>query len=211
MKVYAINLKTRKDRQAHIVSQFKGRTEFTLEVVPAVEHEFGFIGLWQTMVQVIKINPEEEYIIFCQDDHQFTDDYKGGQLLECIENAKKFNAEILLGGVSWFDVGVKCSSDLYWVNRFTGAQFIILFRPIYSRILELDDLLKPGALDLRMCELTSAIFVIFPFISIQKEFGYSDVTRMNNHSGRVDYLFANASRRMSVIEKVNDFIRTIEE
>src|SRR5690606_40497336 len=165
-------------------------------------------GLWDTLVNLIrnKINKNDDYFIFCEDDHQFMIDYDHNQLLDCIEKAKGFNADVLLGGVSWFEVAVKCKPNLFWINKFTGAQFMILFKSMYGRILGVDNFSKTDALDHKISALSSYIFTMYPFVSTQKEFGYSDVTILNSFSGRVDGLFTTASDRLKIIDKVHDFI-----
>lgn len=42
-----------------------------------------------------------------------------------------------------------------------------------------------------------------PFISVQKDFGYSDVTHSNNvKKGQIETLFKKTERRLSMIHKV---------
>ena len=43
--------------------------------------------------------------------------------------------------------------------------------------------------DICLSNLSSNIFVMWPFISVQKEFGYSDVTFFNNTPNYVGKLF----------------------
>lgn len=212
MKVYAVNLKTRKDRKAHIKNEYAAHKGFELRIIAPIAHEIGAVSLWRTLISLIqdRITHDEEYFIFCEDDHQFTEAYSPEALLTYIESAKLMGADVLLGGVSWFDVCVKSPhSNLYWLNSFTGAQFMILFNGIFNRILDVATFTENDALDRKISMITSNIFVIYPFISTQKEFGYSDVTKGNNMAGRVDYLFQTSTKRMSVIEKANEFIHAI--
>jgi hypothetical protein len=43
---------------------------------------------------------------------------------------------------------------------------------------------------------------LFPFISTQKEFGYSDVTEWNNGAGAVDRWFISASNRLELTSRI---------
>lgn len=40
---------------------------------------------------------------------------------------------------------------------------------------------------------------------MQKEFGYSDVTILNNEKGKVERLFKKTSGRLNILKKVKDF------
>ena len=46
---------------------------------------------------------------------------------------------------------------------------------------------------------------MWPFISVQKEFGYSDVTFFNNTPNYVGKLFEKTSKELSVLNKVKKY------
>ena len=50
---YVVNLKHRIDRKDHSISEFAGREEFDLQIITAIEHERGAMGLWQTIQGII--------------------------------------------------------------------------------------------------------------------------------------------------------------
>ncbi len=53
-------------------------------------------------------------------------------------------------------------------------------------------------------EITSHKMVLYPFISIQKDFGYSDVTLSNDKlKGKVDALFLQAESKMAIYHQAN--------
>jgi hypothetical protein len=83
MTVNAVNLKSRKDRKQHILSQYKNKAEFSLNIIPAIEHERGATGLWQTIQGIVKneINANTDFFIFCEDDHEFTEHYTSNPVL----------------------------------------------------------------------------------------------------------------------------------
>lgn len=206
--VFAINLKIRKDRKQHILQQFREKKEFDVHIAEACEHRNGAIGLWKSIKYILQdlVDAESDYVIICEDDHEFTNEYNKEFLLECIAEAKENDANILLGGVSWFTTMIEVSEHLFWVERFTGTQFTILFRKFFKSILEADFGNNDSA-DFKMCSLTENKFFMYPFISVQKDFGYSDATSKNNVEGRISELFRNSVETVSILKKVNAFYR----
>lgn len=204
MDIFAINLKKRPERRLHIVNEFSYRREFNLQVVDAIEHEVGSFGLWQTIQLILSTRRSSEYTIICEDDHLFTKDYSIELLNETIGFALKKDVDILLGGISWFDIGLQVKDNLFWVNNFTGLQFSIIFNSLYEKILNTKFSVGENA-DFVISRLTEKKNVIYPFVSIQKEFGYSDVTSFNNENGRVTNIFNNAFSRFEILLTVNKY------
>ncbi|WP_431293124.1 hypothetical protein [Pedobacter sp. P26] len=58
---------------------------------------------------------------------------------------------------------------------------------------------------LKISSLTENKFVIAPFVSVQKEFGYSDVTLKNNGTARVERLFKGVNSKLEELVKVANF------
>ncbi len=204
--VYVVNLKNRLNRRYHIEQEFKDRKEFFVNIIEAIKHPIGTIGLWNSLVKVIKtaMNRKEDIVIFCEDDHCFTGGYLKESLFRNMIEAERKEAELLLGGVSNFGIAVPVTSSLYWVDWYWGNQFMIIFQPLFQRILDYSFQEKDMA-DLVLSSLTMKKMLIYPFISIQKEFGYSDINKLNETPGYVDNLFIKASRRLSIIHKVNQY------
>jgi len=206
INVFAINLAHRTDRKDHIMSQFEGKPEFTLTVVPAVEHKIGAYGLWQTVRRIVESEAEKQtdYFILCEDDHTFTEHYSADVLHQCISHAAELGADLLSGGYSWFDDAIQISDYLFWANRFNGMQFTVIYRKFYQAILEAD--FGEGVVtDVSLSGITQNKFVMYPYISVQQEFGYSDVTSRNNEEGRVETLFNNSYQKFERLSKVRDF------
>jgi GR25 family glycosyltransferase involved in LPS biosynthesis len=205
-KIFVINLKKRPDRKEHILRELNLKNEFHFSLVEAVEHHNGAIGLWETIKNIVlkESGSLPEYIIICEDDHEFTEHYYPENLFNAIEEAKKKNADILMGGVSWFSDAVQVSSNLFWVDQFTGAQFVIIYKKFFGAIIEAD-FNQGDTADKKMTTLTNNKFMIYPFISIQKEFGYSDATAKNNIDGYVTQLFNNSSEKLGHLIKVGAF------
>lgn len=200
LPTYVINLEHRTDRKEHILAEFKNKFEFNLKIVSAIRNSFGALGYWDTLTKIIKDNQDgiDECILVCQDDHTFTHSYSPTELFLNIEKANSLEADLLIGGVSWFQTTFSVDSNLMWVGDFHGGQFLIVFRRFFQRILS-TNLNGFDAADYRLSCLTEQKFVIHPFISIQKEFGYSDITSKNNNWGIVPRLFKDSADAMAYI------------
>jgi len=204
--VFAINLIHRFDRRRHLLEEFAGRKEFPLNIVTTQPTTIGALDLWSNIRGIIKtaVSNEEDYIILCEDDHKFTENYSAELLFACIKSAKKKNAEIISGGVSWFSEAVNAGENLFWLARFTGLQFVVLFRSVFEKILN-TPFSDADKADIKLSELSSSAFVIYPFISIQKEFGYSDITPDNDEAGVVTSLFRRSGECFNNLKLVYQF------
>jgi hypothetical protein len=212
--VFAINLAERSDRRSHIVTQFENKPEFELYIVSAIKHKIGAIGLWQTMHKIVTKAKDnnDEYIIICEDDHFFKETYNNNLLIEALEKADQQQAALLLGGVSYFEDAVQIDQKLFWLRNFTGTQFVVMFNRFYEKFLNID--FNDGdSIDLKMSHISNNIYCIYPFISTQKEFGYSDVTKKNEQEGVVEEYFKKSEKRLralSFLRKYFDNLYTPE-
>jgi GR25 family glycosyltransferase involved in LPS biosynthesis len=206
IRTYIINLEKRPDRKKDAINEFSNRSEFKVSVVKAIEDSFGALGLWKTLCLIIKdVAPEKpDYILICEDDHKFTRNYSEKKLRENIEKASLLNSDILLGGVSWSGDSIVIDQTLFWTKSFSGLQFTIIFKKFFDNILnaKLDGY---NAADYHICDLSQRIFLIHPFISIQRSYKYSDVTPMNNELGRVKQLFLNSESKLKQHRKVSKY------
>lgn len=215
MPVFVINLENRVDRKQSIIEQFNNKLEFKLNVVSAIKHGIGSLGLWQTMQKIVAQaqSNNDEYIVICEDDHLFTEHYNSEKLFNAIEKANELNADLLLGGVSHFDDAVEFENHLFWLSGFTGFQFAIIYQRLYERFLSVE-LQAFENIDIKMKDISDKIFCIYPFISVQKEFGYSDVTKKNEQEGVVDEYFIKSEKRLktlSFLRKHFDNLNTTKE
>lgn len=206
--VFAINLPSRVDRKRHLLSQFKDKNEFDLQIVTG-ESKFktGSFNLWLTIQTIVKTAQaaDYDYFILCEDDHTFTTAYSFNHLEACIQRIQKFNPDLLSGGLSGFQTGLKIDQNLYWIEKFAGLQFTIIFKKFYRTLLNAPFSHMNDVADYKLATLTSHKYVIYPFISIQKEFGYSDVTQTNSIKGTVETLFANCERFFSALDQIHSF------
>lgn len=211
IRVYAPNLERHTDRKDSLFGQFEERIEFLLTIVPAIERKNGAWGLWQTFYSIVEKehSANTPYFIFCEDDHTFTEYYDYATLCKSIEQADMLEADLLSGGMSWVKNPVAICKGLFRVSSFTGMQFTIVFNRFYDAILNAKT--DEGYVtDVFLSSLAKRMFVIYPYISVQQDFGYSDVTSRNNEPGRVPALFCNVQNWMNKIAKVYDFYTAIK-
>lgn len=206
MPVYAVNLARRTERYLHITHEFAGKPEFDLTVVPAIEHQTGAYGLWKTIQKIVEIEARKksDYFILCEDDHTFTRQYSPEFLFQSIGQAEALGADLLSGGYSWFENALQISEHLFWVHKFTGMQFTVIFRKFYRAILDAD-FGEEVITDISLSGITDNKLVIYPYISTQKEFGYSDVTSKNNFDGFVESIFVKAMEQLDILNKVKQY------
>jgi len=208
--VYVPNLSYRTDRRKSISKEFADKKEFDLHIVPAIELKNAPSALWQTFYKIVEeeARKESDYFIFCEDDHVFTDIYNFRSLQERIQEAEKFHADLLSGGVSVVRQPVQVSESMFWMAYFNGMQFTVIFRRLYKKILR-SKTTEGYVTDIHLSHLAKRKFVIYPYISIQKEFGYSDATSINNEEGRVKRFFETSERLLEKLDKVRNHYRNL--
>jgi len=220
---YIINREKRTDRKEHIIKEFQGRDEFNTTIVTAREHEIGAIGLWNSIKHILTdlVSDSDDYILICEDDHQFTMHYSKEKLFSAIDEATNLKADVLVGGISWLDSTLPVSEGIFWVRAFTGTQFLIVFKSFFSKILEttfypdqsvISNAVTSGDLEIssfvgfKLCALTDRKYFLYPFISIQKDFGYSDVTG-ETAVGIVEALFDAARDKVEATLRILSFYK----
>lgn len=197
---YVINLPERIDRLKHIRRQFHGRNEFDISIVEGCRHENGAIGLWQSIRKVIRIaiDSSEDVIVICEDDHEFTPYYNVQKLFGQIIGAAKQNANLLLGGISSFGQAIPVAKGRFWIDRFHCTQFTVVYSSFFQRILD-EPFQEGDAADLKFSEMTSHKMVFHPYISVQHDFGYSDIPMGNLSTDQYGNLFAQSESRLKQI------------
>lgn len=176
--VYAINLKSRPDRLAHVQQEFKNKNEFRVKYIEAVKHNVGAVGLWKSICKVVRIaqKQNEDIIILCEDDHEFTSYYDSNYFLSNIAEAYAQGAELLNGGIGGFGNAVPVAPNRSCVDWFWCTQFVVIFAPLFSKILNYDFKVGDTA-DGVLSQIANNPQVMFPPVSTQKDFGYSDITK----------------------------------
>lgn len=197
---YIVNLKYRKDRLEHIKQEFKNKPEFDIHIIEACQHKKGNVGLWLSFQKIIKMAEEndDDVIIFVEDDHIFTEHYKWNSLFNNIVEGNKQSLDILLGGImGGFKNAVPVTKNRFWIDHFWGTQFTIIYKRFFSKILTAE-FNENDTLDDFLSNLTTNKIVLYPFISIQKEFGYSDITTSNNIEGNITTYFKKSSEVLNI-------------
>lgn len=203
---YVINLRERTDRYEHITNEFKGRSEFDLTIVEACCDQNGRKGLWRSICSIIsKAKADKnDVIIICEDDHYFTQHYSTSLLFSRIYRAYELGADILSGGIGGFGQAYRRDFRLYQVDWFWCTQFIVIYASLYDKILNYT-FQEYDTADGVLSMLSSSSMVIYPFISEQTDFGYSDVTQSNQeNAGRIREHFMQANNMLEQISKIKD-------
>lgn len=207
MDVCILNMPQRQERKQSVSQEFANKPEFSIHFIVPVKHQIPRISHWLTFYELVRQAKEQnlDYFIFCEDDHIFTSDYNEQLLSKRVTEADRLGAEILLGGVSAMKIPIQVTEHLFWLHVFNGTQFVIIFKRFYDRLLRYGRDREDVVTDYYLSSISDNIFVMYPFISIQKEFGYSDVTSFNNKKGYVDHLFEGTTRRLKILNKVRIF------
>lgn len=206
---YIINLPERTERLNHIKNQFVNKKEFDLTIVEAHKHEIGALGLWLTIRDVIQsaIDNEEEIIIICEDDHEFTEHYSREYLIKNILDAYYENIDFMSGGTSSAGHLVAITENRYWVSSCLATQFIIIYEKFFSQILN-HPFDHTVIADQVLSNMTINKMILYPFVSTQKDFGYSDVTPFHNQcQGVVQSMFSASAKK---IENFKNALSKIE-
>jgi len=208
--VHIINLKKRVERKTHILKEFSGHPEFEPILIEAIECSDGAVGLWMTIVKILKEGRlfRDNCIVICEDDHEFTEEYSADILLDAIEFVSEKKGDILFAGISWLNNAVPVAENIYWVEKSSGTQFMIIFKDFFEAIIKTTFSYFDAA-DTKISVLSDKKYFISPFLSIQKEFGYSDVTPRNSVQGRVDGLFDSSVRKIGVIDYLYKFYKNL--
>ena len=199
--VYAFNLKSRPDRLKNLQRQFSGKEEFRVTYMEAVQHEIGAVGLWLSICEAVKLARYrgEDLIVLCEDDHVFTEAYNPDYLLSNIAAAHVQGAELLNGGIGGFGTAVPVAQNRCCVDWFWCTQFVIIYSSLFQKILDYN--FKTGdTADGVLSALAKNPQVMFPSISTQYDFGYSDIKpRPKDFQDRI---FSTSNRRLAEIQKI---------
>ncbi len=204
---FIINLKKRADRREHVLAQFADKPEFDIHLMEPVQHPIATKSLWLTVQQIVKQGKKHQlpFVLICEDDHCFTKHYSAKVLHRHIQTASRLDCDILSGGVNSVKSTFNLLPEIYWMEKFTGLQFTVVFNRLYDAILDLFFNDEDDCADIVISNIARRKLLIYPFISIQKEFGYSDVTVTNNKSGFTDKLFIKSAERVQNLNKVARF------
>jgi glycosyl transferase family 25 len=147
------------DNETATLWEFSDRSEFDIKQTDAV----GWAEAVSEMARAA-IAAEDEIIILCKKGHRFTMQYSRSLLMQNILEAHRQKVDILCGGIERFTYAVPITKNRYWIDRFDGAGFIVLFKKVFPA------LLNAGSgqwknLDALLSKATPNKMVLYPFIS----------------------------------------------
>ena len=198
-------MKERVERKQHIIKEFDNKEEFELNLGEASVHPIGAVGLWNSMIKIIKMAKEkgDDIIVICEDDHYFTENYSPKLLFKEVTEAYIQGAEVLSGGIGGFGQAIPAGYHRYKVDWFWCTQFIVVYNRFFDKMLDYS-FQDTDTADGVISKLATNKMVIYPFISEQKDFGYSDVTQSNmEQQGKIREHFAKANKRMEFVSQSN--------
>lgn len=207
ISTYVINLRDRKERRDHITSEFNNKPEFDMKIIDACIHEIGAVGLWNSIIEIVKlaVEDDEDVIIICEDDHYFTENYSSQYLFDNIFLAHEQCADVLSGGIGGFGYAVPIAENRYWIDFLWCTQFIVVYKKMFQKILDYnfkDNDTADGVISV----LSNNLVTLYPFISRQKSFGYSDITQsIKDSPNLIIDLFNQADTKLSAVHRVSTF------
>ncbi|WP_286775065.1 MULTISPECIES: hypothetical protein [Sphingobacterium] len=82
------------------------------------------------------IESDEDVIILCEGDHQFTPYHEIEKYLSAVYEAHRLVANFLLGGIiGGYSNILPLQSGLALIDTFWGTQFVVVFRSFFETIL----------------------------------------------------------------------------
>ncbi len=200
--VYVVNPSHRADELGHIKQQFSDKTEFDVSIVIVETSKYPVyaIGFWQSIVKIIKMadQKDDDVIIICENNHEFTPDYSKQQFFQSIIGAAQQGAKILLGGIGDFGQAIPISNGRCWIDYFRGTQFMVIYRSFFQQLLD-EPFNEEDAVDLKLSEMTSHKMVFYPYISAQKDFEYPDILTAKPSINQYLNKFDNSLKRLKMI------------
>lgn len=214
VSTYIINLEERKERLENVLKEFTSKPEFDVSVIAAERGATGAEGLWKSFQKVIRLAKErdDDVIVICEDDHQFTKEYNKEYLFRNIIEAHEQGCEILCGGISGnFDrILLPISQNRFWISEYWCNQFIVIYKSLFEKI-QNHKFELTSKVDLTISGITDKKMFLFPFISTQKIYDYSDVTIRNGHDKNWSQnRFSYATERLVLMQKVFNYYNTYD-
>lgn len=204
LTTYIINLPRRSERKESVLKEFENQEEFDVHVFEAYEEPRGAWGLWESIVAIVKIAKKEDLdaVLICEDDHAFTFAYDSHLFLQDVHTAADLGCQILLGGIGGFGNAIPVKQRLLWVDWFWCTQFMVVFHEAFDTILNTQFDANKDVADEFLSKILSNKLVLYPFVSLQKDTGHSDVTLSNNRKGTISRHFAMARHKMESYQRV---------
>jgi hypothetical protein len=104
---------------------------------------------------------DEDFIIICLPNNCFTKNYNKNVLIAQIIEANRRGCDILIGGLIGFTNAIPISPKLFWIDKFSEATFLVIYRKFFKKLLEFNVTTQA-----EIASLSSNKLVIVPFITI---------------------------------------------
>ena len=144
----------------NLYMEFQGHPEFELHPIG----EKWDWSIFRHVLEQVSQKDEDDAIIICHEGHRFTEVYQSCSFFRVLLECSELGTEMLLGGCRDFSNLVPVSPRLYWVDKYEGCNFIVLFRRAYHTLLNLS-LNDCESLDEVLSRVLSNKLLIVPFIS----------------------------------------------
>ena len=147
----------------------------------------------------------QRFILICEDDHFFTENYTSEYLLNNIFQAEQQGALLLNGGIGGFGTALPVAPNRYWIDWFWSTQFIVIYQPLFDDILDYQ-FQENDTADGVLSAITPYKMALYPFVSEQKSFGYSDITAGNkNNPSQIQEFFQQAKDNLNILHRVSQY------
>ncbi|TWF39953.1 hypothetical protein FHW36_105394 [Chitinophaga polysaccharea] len=126
---------------------------------------------WTTLC-ILASNAERDnldFFILSDIKYQFHSNYKKDHLNTGILKAQEANADILLGTVEAFESAIQIDHNLFWIDKFKGLSFVIIFKQFYNRLLQANENDINLSPDHFLSLITASKLLLYPFISNPSE------------------------------------------
>lgn len=122
----------------NVLREFSDKKEFNIEWIKSAHLLHGIDEECLNSIVNKSLKDEDDFIIICFENHRFKDNYNFVNLLKYIYMANIHKADILFGNGDEIDFMCEIQDELCWVNSVKGANFIILFRFFFDKLLDLN-------------------------------------------------------------------------
>ena len=153
----------------NINSEFKTRPEFNTRVIK-FQSKKTELAQWEAIRSIVERAQIEndDVVLISSENHRFTKNYNYDLLIKTIYQAHKVGARLVLGGiVGGFSNVVFLPPGMFWLDRFSASQFMILFKSFYEIIIK-ESFTSYDSIDVILSSATSMKFLMFPMISMTK-------------------------------------------
>ena len=174
--VYALTLSDF-DNLSDFVDQFCGKTEFDLILTATSVSDY-----WDTIRNCVSksIEDDDELIIISSERHCFTKDYDRDTFFKSIIRSQRMGCDIFLTGTCGFNHAVPLSDNMFWIDKFENAEFIVIYRKLYEKIL--DNSITLPSISNCLSYLAPTIICTTPFMSgyLKKNSSIPDIEMVDN-------------------------------